>query len=94
MANSVPFYRLYLNEKLRKVIGINLKRKRIYLFKVKTKTYLSTDTIPKSGKVTILRVKLGLYSWYIDIPANLVEYIPTGFRLLNTHGKVLELTSE
>ena len=75
-------------------MGINLKRKRIYVFKVKHKTYLSTDTISKSGKVTVIRAKLGWFSWYLDIPTKLVEYEPTGFRLLNTHGKVLELTSE
>lgn len=94
MANTVPFYRLYLNEPLRKFLGINLKNKKIYIFKVNHKTYLSTDAIPKSGKATKINVVLGRYSWYINIPTTYVEYVPTGYRLLNTRGKVIELTSE
>ena len=58
------------------------------------KTYLSTDAIPKSGKATKINVVLGRYAWYINIPAEYVEYVPTGYRLLNTRGKVIELTSE
>lgn len=94
MANTVPFYRLYLNEKLRKFLGINLKNKKIYIFKLNHKTYLSTDTIPKSGDVSILNVRLGDFRWFINIPITYLEYEPTGFRLLNTRGKVLELTNE
>ena len=91
MANSIPFYRLYLNEKLRKFLGINLKNKKIYVFKVKHKTYLSTDTIPKSGDCARLTVKLGNNAWFINIPKTYLEYEPQSFKLLNTRGKVLEL---
>lgn len=94
MANKVPFFRLYLNEKLRKFLGINLKKRKIYVFKVKSKTYLSTDVIPVSGVVSILTVKLGYNAWYINIPNTYLEYTPTGYKLLNTRGKVLELTNE
>lgn len=93
MANTVPFYRLYLNEKLRKFLGINLKKKKIYVFKVNHKTYLSTDTIPKSCQFSVLKVTLGYSAWFINIPQTYLEYEPTGFTLLNTRGKVLELTS-
>lgn len=93
MANTIPFYRLYLKETLRKFLGINLKNKKIYVFKVNHKTYLSTDTIPKSGQCERLDVKLGYYAWYINIPITYLEYEPTSYRLLNTRGKVLELTS-
>ena len=93
MANSIPFYRLYLNEKLRKFLGINLKNKKIYVFKVNHKTYLSTDTIPKSGNCTQLNVKLGNRAWFINIPITHIEYEPTSYKLLNTRGKVLELVS-
>ena len=94
MANTVPFYRLYLKENLRKFLGINLKNKKIYVYKVNHKTYLSTTSIPKSGKFEILNVKLGYYAWYINIPITYLEYEPTGYTLLNTRGKVLELTNE
>lgn len=94
MANTIPFYRMYLNEKLRKFLGINLKNKKIYVFKVNHKTYLSTDTIPKSGIVERLNVKLGNRAWFINIPMTYLEYEPTSYRLLNTRGKVLELVSE
>ena len=92
MANTVPFFRLYLNEKLRKHLGINLKKKKIYVFKVKDKTYLSTDTIPKSGNVAQLTAKLGAYAWFINIPITYLDYTPSSYKLLNTNGKVLELS--
>ena len=92
MANKVPFYRLYLDEKLRKFLGINLKNKKIYVFKVNHKTYLSTDVIPKSVSVAHLNVKLGATAWFINIPQTYLEYEPTNYKLLNTRGKVLELT--
>lgn len=94
MADTVPFYRLYLNEKLRKFLGINLKNKKIYIFKVNHKTYLSTDTIPKTGKALCLKAKLGYTSWILDIPISYLEYEPTSYKLLNTQGKVLELTNK
>ena len=94
MANTVPFYRLYLNEKLRKFLGINLKNKKIYVFKVNHKTYLSVDVIPKSAKFKQLTVKLGYSAWFINIPITYIEYEPINYKLLNTHGKVLELTAE
>lgn len=94
MANPVPFYRLYLNEKLRKFLGINLKNKKIYVFKVNHKTYLSTDTIPKTGICDRLNVKLGNRAWYINIPKTYLEYEPLSYKLLNTRGKVLELVSK
>lgn len=92
MANTVPFYRLYLNEKLRKFLGINLKNKKIYVFKVHNVTYLSTTTIPKTGKVEILTVTLGETQWFLNIPRTMLEYEPQSYKLLNTKGKVLELT--
>lgn len=91
MANTVPFYRLYLTEKLRKFLGINLKNKKIYVFKVNHITYLSTTTIPKSGKVKVLNVTLGETQWFINIPTTYLEYEPAQYTLLNTVGKVLEL---
>ena len=94
MANTVPFYRMYLNEKLRKFLGINLKNKKIYIFKVNHKTYLSTDTIPKSGECASLKVKLGNRAWFINIPITYLEYEPKSYKLLNTRGKVLELVSK
>jgi hypothetical protein len=92
MANSVPFIRLYLKEQLRKHLGINLKNKKIYVFKVHNKTYLSTDMIPKTGIYATLQVKLGYNRWYINIPTTHLDYTPTSYRLLNTLGKVIELT--
>lgn len=94
MANTVPFYRMYLNEKLRKFLGINLKNKKIYVFKVNHKTYLSTDAIPTNVKFNALNVKLGYNAWYINIPITYLEYEPANYKLLNTRGRVLELTSE
>lgn len=91
MANTIPFYRMYLNEKLRKFLGINLKNKKIYVFKLHHKTYLSVDTIPKTGECERLNVKLGNRAWFINIPTTLLEYEPTTYKLLNTRGKVLEL---
>jgi len=91
MANQIPFYRLYLNERIRKHLGINLKNKKIYVFKVKNRTYISTDTIPKNTKFEILPVKLGDTQWYINIPETYLEYFPDSYKLLNTRGKVLEL---
>lgn len=93
MANTVPFFRMYLKEPARKALGINLKNKKIYLFKVQNKVYLSTNVIPKSGKYKIIRAKLGMYSWIIDIPIDYVGYTPTNYKVLNTRGKVLELIS-
>lgn len=92
MAYKVPYYRLYLNEIIRKFLGINLKNKKIYVFKVNHKTYLSTDVIPKTADIAYLDVKLGATSWYINIPSTFLEYEPTNYKLLNTKGKVLELT--
>ena len=92
MADTV-FYRLYLNEILRKNLGINLKNKKIYIFKVNHITYLSMDVIPKHLNIGILPVKLGANSWYIDIPTQYLEYVPTGYKLLNTRGKVIRLLS-
>ena len=94
MANTVPFYRMYLNEKLRKFLGINLKNKKIYVFKVNHKTYLSTDVIPKTGVCSRLTVRLGNRAWFINIPATHLEYEPKSYKLLNTRGKVLELVSK
>ena len=93
MVNTIPYYRLNLNEKIRKYLGINLKNKKIYVFKVNHKTYLSVNAVPKSAEFAILTVKLGYYRWYINIPITFCEYEPTGYRLLNTSGKVLELTN-
>ena len=90
MANSLS-YRLYLNEKLRKNLGINLKNKKIYIFKVNHITYLSIDMIPKHLNVGIIPVRLGCRSWFIDIPKQYLEYEPTGYKLLNVRGKVIEL---
>ena len=92
MANSIPFYRLYLTERLRKLLGINLKNKKIYVFKVAHKTYLSCDAIPKSAVFAELTVKLGYNAWYINIPITYLEYEPASYRLLNTRGRVIELT--
>lgn len=92
MAHTVPFFRLYLNEKLRKFLGITLKNKKIYVFKLNHKTYLSMDTIPKTGECTRLQIKLGYYAWYINIPITYLEYEPASYKLLNTRGKVIELT--
>ena len=94
MAIKVPFYRLYLNEKLRKFLGINLKNKKIYAFKVNHKTYLSTDSIPKTGEVVRLDVKLGYNAWFINVPITILEYEPLNYKLLNTYGKVNELTNK
>ena len=94
MANTIPYYRLYLDETLRKFLGINLKNKKIMVFKVNNKTYLSRDTIPKSAEVETLKVKLGYYAWYINIPIKYLDYVPYGYKLLNTRGKVIELTTE
>lgn len=91
MANTVPFYRMYIREKLRKFLGINLRRKKIYVFKLNHKTYLSTDTIPKNCEFEILVARLGYYSWFVNIPTTYLEYEPKSYRLLNTRGKVLEL---
>jgi hypothetical protein len=77
---------------LRKFLGINLKNKKIYVFKVNHKTYLSTDVIPKTAKVQRLDVRLGATAWFINIPLTFLEYEPTNYKLLNTRGKVLELT--
>jgi hypothetical protein len=92
MANSLS-YRLYLNEKLRKNLGINLKNKKIYIFKVNHITYLSMDMIPKHLEVTYVIAEPGLYNWFIDIPMEYLEYEPTGYKLLNTKGKVIRLLS-
>ena len=92
MAIQTPFYRLYLREQLRKFLGINLKHTIIYIFKIKHKTYLSTDAIPNTGIFTALKVYLGRRAWYINIPEKYLEYIPENFKLLNTIGKVIELT--
>lgn len=92
MADTV-FYRLYLNEILRKNLGINLKNKKIFIFKVNHITYLSMDTIPKHLEVTVIPVHLGSHNWYIDIPKQYLEYEPTGYKLLNTRGKVIRLLS-
>lgn len=94
MANTIPFYRMYINEKLRKFLGINLKNKKIMVFKLNHKTYLSRDTIPKSAEVEILPVRLGYTAWYINIPMKYLEYVPNNYKLLNTRGKVIELTTE
>ncbi len=91
MANTVPYYRLYLNERIRKFLGINLLHKKIYVFKVHHKTYLSTDTIPKTTQAKQLNVRLGYSSWYINIPTSFLEYEPASYKLLNTRGRVLEL---
>ena len=91
MAITIPFFRLIINERLRHLLGINLKNKKIYVFKVNHKTYLSVDTIPKTGEAKRLDVKLGNRYWYINIPYTYLEYIPTSYKLLNTRGKVLEL---
>ena len=91
MANSTAFYRIYLKEQVRKHLGINLKNKKIYMFKLKDRVYLSTDCVPKKEKTYELKVKLGLYSWFIDIPTELLDYTPSSIKLLNTIGKVLEL---
>lgn len=91
MENSTTFYRIYLKERIRKHLGINLKNKKIYLFKLKDRMYLSTDCVPKKEKTHELKVKLGLYSWFIDIPTELLDYTPSSIKLLNTIGKVLEL---
>lgn len=91
MDNPIPFYRLYLNEKLRKFLGINLKHRTLYLFTIKNITYLSADMIPKSTKFKKINVILGNCTWYIDIPTTNIRYIPNNFKLINTPGKVIKL---
>ena len=91
MENTTTHYRLFLNEKLRKHLGVNLKKKKIFIFKVNHKTYLSTTSIPRSGKYETLEVILGNVCWFIDIPNTYLEYEPTNFKLLNTRGKVIEI---
>lgn len=94
MANTVPFYRMYLNEKLRKILGINLRNKKIYIFKLNHKTYLSMDAIPKTGDCRQLTVRLGNRAWFINIPVTMVEYEPVGYKVLNTNCTIIELLSE
>lgn len=91
MDNPISFYRVYLKEPIRKFLGINLKHKKIYVFKVKNRTYLSTNAIPKTAKYKKLTAKIGMYSWFIDVPETYLEYVPATYKLLNTRGKVLEL---
>jgi hypothetical protein len=64
------------------------------VFKLKQKTYLSTDTVPVSVKFEKINVKLGYSAWFINIPLTMLDYEPIGYRLLNTQGKVLELIRE
>lgn len=92
MANKI-YYRMYLNETLRKNLGINLKNKKIYIFKVNHITYLSIDMIPKHLETTYVIAQVGQCSWYINIPIEYLEYEPTGYKLLNTKGKVIRLLS-
>lgn len=94
MANTTPFYRMYLNEKLRKFLGINLKNKKLYIFKIKDKVYLSPDVIPKSGNTKKIKVTLGSRCWFINLPISpeYLDYEPTNFKLLNTRGRVIELS--
>lgn len=93
MVNTIPFYRMYLNERLRKFLGINLRNKKIYVFKLHHQTYLSVDTIPKSTKCEQLTVRLGNRAWFINIPTTYLEYEPVSYKLLNTRGRVIHLTS-
>jgi hypothetical protein len=51
------------------------------------------DMVPKHLNVHIIPVQLGSHSWYIDIPTQYLEYEPTGYKLLNTRGKVIRLLS-
>ena len=92
MNGKLPFYRLYLNEKLRKFLGINKKHHYLYLFNIKNKTYLSADMIPKSGKFKKINVILGNCSWHIDIATTDIPYEPSNFKLINVPGRVIELT--
>lgn len=91
METSANFYRIYLKEPVRQYLGISLKKKKIYMFIVNNKMYLSTDAIPKNKKIYKLTVKLGLYSWFVDISTDYALYKPTSYKLLNTAHKVLEL---
>ena len=91
MENTVSFHRFYLKESIRKYLGINLKKKKIYLFIVNNRIYLSTDTVPKHKKTVILIAKIGFHSWFVDLPIDLLPFIPNSFKLLNVNGKVLEL---
>lgn len=76
MENTVPFYRIYLSDPIRKYLRINLKHTQVYVFKHKHYTYLSTDVIPKDANFSLCSAKLGLYQWCLDIPKHLLEYEP------------------
>lgn len=91
MASKVPFYRMYLPEKLRKNLGINLKNRRVYIFSVKGRTFLSMNVLPKNAQFSVLKVKLGNSAWYIDLPSNLTHFEPNSYKVLNIPGFVIEL---
>ena len=94
MANTVPFYRMYLNEKLRKILGINLRNKKTYIFKLNHTTYLSLFALPTTGDCIQLTNRLGNRAWFINIPVTMVEYEPVGYKVLNTNCTIIELLSE
>ena len=92
MARKTDYYRLYLNEILRKFLGINLRNKKIYIFKLNNIVYISTDVIPKHTEVIVSEVKLGNRAWYIRLPKTYLDYTPVNSKLLNTKGKLIKLS--
>ncbi|MCQ2383068.1 MAG: hypothetical protein MJ060_04585 [Clostridia bacterium] len=94
MAVKVPYYRLYLTEPIRKALGINYKIKKIYVFKVKHITYLSTNAIPNNCKMGILTAKIGKYNWFVDVPVTWLEYEPAEYVMLNSKVTILKLLKQ
>lgn len=91
MDNQIHTFRLYLDEKLRKFLGINLINRYLYFFQIDGHAYLSSNVIPKNKGFKPIKVILGYNCFYVNIPVSIIGFEPVSYKLLNVHGKVLEL---
>lgn len=91
MANSNVTYRFYIPEQLRKYLGITLRKKDIFLFKINNELYLSTDTIPIDLKnLTIIKATVGQHQMFVDIPKTILDYTPNTYKLIHAKGKIIK----
>lgn len=91
MENNISQYRFKINDRLRRFLGINLKRKKVFIYTIKENTYISTDTVPANLKYTILIAQPSRYFWELDIPTNLIPFEPSSYVVINAPGHTIKL---
>ena len=83
--------RVYLENNIRKYLGLDLKHTKVYVFNFNGAIYISTNTIPTHLSYTVLAAQVGYNKMYVDIPTAYIPYPIAGYAVTNTKYPMLKL---